>query len=512
MIARVSDDIQYIDITFENTGERDQLGISFKKKIRKAKFRAKGKWNGEVNFYENYGRRIPIGLWNELQKMCDKFGFNLEWENFDQIFWNDINKEHFSHFCYKLMEGHEIEPYSDQIEVAYRLLRYRFAMANLSTSYGKTLILFFIITYLKYQKKLTKFLFVCIDMDLVVQAYNDFADYTSGKFKLRMCQVHGGSSLKNIDNYDIIIGNFQTLGNRPEEFFQHISHIAFDEAHMTNIKTIKQIKQFCKNALSRIGVSGTINDDNSADYWGLLEIMGPIVGEVTQKQLIDSGRATKILVKIIVLSYMSIENRRSLAHLCSQDIEGSQIFNLEQKAARSSKKRLLWVAKYIGFHLEGNVLVLFLDVKNNYGKNVRDKLKEITHDKQIYYVDGSTDKKLRKEYMERMEANDNVILVASIDTFSTGKSIKNLHHIVLIESRKDFNTIIQLIGRLMRLHGSKDSATLHDITDDFTINEGAFENTRNILLKHSYERASLYREHGHPCTREFVDLTKSTIF
>lgn len=494
MIASVNDDKKFLTLTYDTMLEQEQTEISFTKNIRNAAFRTKGKrWKGNVKFIKGL-RLLPIGLWHELKGMCDRFGFDLKTKGLSDIIDKNLDREKVFTFCNKLVEHRsDITERPQQIDAVFRALKYRYCMIHASQALGKTAIEYMALMWLFYHKKIKKVLIVCPDMDLVVQAHHEFVEvYSKGRFNLNICMVHGASKIEDITPYNIIIGNFQSLSNREEEFFKGVDCLIIDECHRAGNNSIKYIFDSCINTEYRIGLSGSITTDNSADYFTLLAYLGPIVKHVSKREAIDKGYATEIEIKIFKLNYMSIEDRKKLAMLRYKEEDGEKRFRIEQKIVRASKVRFNWLCELI-MRLKGNTLVFFLDVKTGYGKKIVERLRENTITKEIYYIDGSTKKSLRELYKERMEEGDNKILVASNDTYSTGKSIKNLYNIVNAESRKDERVVGQGLGRGMRLHISKDKCLWIDIADDFSIHDGNYDN-KNYMLRHLTDRIRLYEK------------------
>lgn len=72
---------------------------------------------------------------------------------------------------------------------------------------------------------------------------------------------------------------------------------------------------------------------------------------------------------------------------------------------------------------------------------------------------------------------------------STGVSIKNLHNIIFAISGKSRIRNLQSIGRVLRLHESKEAATLYDIVDDLSVGKH-----QNFTLGHFLERVKTYNQ------------------
>ena len=106
-----------------------------------------------------------------------------------------------------------------------------------------------------------------------------------------------------------------------------------------------------------------------------------------------------------------------------------------------------------------------------------------------FYIDGTVDGKIREEIRKAIESEDNAILVASLGTTSTGISINKLHHMIAASPSKSKIKVLQSIGRILRLHETKDRAVLYDIVDDLS-----YKTSRNFTLNHFAERAKIYDE------------------
>ena len=88
-----------------------------------------------------------------------------------------------------------------------------------------------------------------------------------------------------------------------------------------------------------------------------------------------------------------------------------------------------------------------------------------------------------------MEAGEEIVIVASYGTFSTGISIKKIHNIFFTESFKSEVIIRQSIGRGLRQHASKDIVNIIDFVDDISSPDWD-----NYLMRHAKTRQKIYRE------------------
>ena len=73
----------------------------------------------------------------------------------------------------------------------------------------------------------------------------------------------------------------------------------------------------------------------------------------------------------------------------------------------------------------------------------------------------------KKSEVSLSHSDDNIIILGSYGTMSTGVNIKNLHHVIFASPSKSRIRVLQSIGRGLRKAKNKESAKLHDISDDF---------------------------------------------
>jgi superfamily II DNA or RNA helicase len=171
-------------------------------------------------------------------------------------------------------------------------------------------------------------------------------------------------------------------------------------------------------------------------------------------------------------------------------VEGNEIYNLERKLVIESRVRLNYITDFIN-KTSKNSLVLFQSVKEEYGKQIWNLLRELNGDREAFYVDGDTSEALREEYKRRMSVGANKVLIATYGTFSTGISINNLHNIFLVESYKSEILIKQSLGRGMRKMEGKEKVNVIDFVDDFSTGK-----YKSYLTKHSLERIEIYKKEG----------------
>ena len=494
---RTSDDLKFLElINYTEGWEKRQLELSLTKKIHNHFFHPLVKkkiWNGDICFVDKRSTfwRIPIGLWSEIYSICEKYNIDVSIDGLDKLIDTSLNLDNFTLWCNEFFKDKKFKPRDYQIESAWKIIRFKLSVSEVATSSGKTLIAFMVLAYLKKVHGIKKFLMVVPNANLIMQGSEDFEEY--GLDELDDCelqQIHGGNKKKISSG--LMIGTYQSLVKMEPEFFDDVEAVFVDECHQSHSASIKKVVSLCNDAKWRFGLSGTLANKGTAEYLTIQQFLGPLVMEISPKFLFDNNYATPVSIKIVKMDWLDSEIKEKLSTLKENkdEIEGNEIFNIERKLVVSSEKRLKYIIDFI-CKVSKNSLVLFQSVGEGYGKKIYDGIRELTSDKEVYYIDGDTPTDLRDYFINKMEEGTNKILVASFGTLSTGISIKNIHNIFLTESYKSEIIIKQTLGRGMRLFEGKDKVIVIDFVDDFSFNGKA-----NYLLKHSQERIEIYkREH-----------------
>ena len=99
----------------------------------------------------------------------------------------------------------------------------------------------------------------------------------------------------------------------------------------------------------------------------------------------------------------------------------------------------------------------------------------------MFFVQGSVEVEEREKIKQIMETTSGIVCIAISKIFSTGISIKNLHNIIFASIGKARIKIIQSIGRSLRLHHTKEMATIFDIADTcLTYGHNHFEERKRL--------------------------------
>ena len=486
MVLTLTDNNQFLSIDDASELELEQLKISLTKRIDSWRFNPlvkKGVWDGYISYIKD-DKWIPSGLWRHIIDVCKEYKFEVKINGIRRLIDSDINVDSFESWALEFFKNSEITPRDYQIETAYNILKYKKCLAELATSAGKTLISFLTIAYMLENQKAEKILFIVPNVSLVVQAHEDFHEYNyMNRVPLRIQQIFSGKKIKS--NKNIVIGTYQSLVKKSKEYFEEFDAVVVDETHKAKSASIKTILQKCTNASYKFGLSGTLPKNDTLDKLTLMSQTGPVISEVKASFLQKEGHIAQCVVKVIEMNYATESQRIAFQELAQNKYENKDVFQLEQNFVITHEARLNFITNVIA-KVPRNSLVLFHRIEN--GKRIYEKLRQESN-KRVFYVDGNTDKDIREEYKKKMEAGEEVVIVASFGTFSTGISIKKIHNIFFTESFKSEVIIRQSIGRGLRQHSSKDKVLIIDFVDDITTIEW-----QNYLYRHGKTRQSIYKQ------------------
>lgn len=113
------------------------------------------------------------------------------------------------------------------------------------------------------------------------------------------------------------------------------------------------------------------------------------------------------------------------------------------------------------------------------------------------------------------EDGDNYILIATMETMSTGTSIKNIMAVHFPDGGKSEIRVRQSCGRGLRLHPKKDYLRVFDYNDKFTKFFGTKSKNHedswpgpnsNIFNSHARERKKIYSQQKFPITETDINF------
>ena len=344
-----------------------------------------------------------------------------------------------------------ITPREYQLESATKALQYGLGVIVLPTSAGKTLTIALIAATILHTNQ-DNILILVPNIQLVEQTYNDFIDY--GIDSLSISKWTGNQEYTPTR---IVIANNQILLSKTQDIsvLNRFNVVICDEVH--KVGTAEKISKLIKGlkAEYKFGFTGSL-PENNFDRWSINRIFGPVIYEKLSHELRQDKFISNVRVVGLEMDYKNIPEftKPSMNEPTAGYIEETEWLHV-------NVYRNTTMVKLIN-KLETNTLVLVDRIAH--GELLLEFFKARTN-KQVYFIQGSVDVEEREKMRQLMEQSTNVVCIAISNIFSTGISIKNLHNIIFASIGKARIKIIQSIGRSLRLHHTKEIATIFDIAD-----------------------------------------------
>lgn len=346
-----------------------------------------------------------------------------------------------------------VTPRDYQQESAAKAINKGKGIIVLPTSAGKTLVIALIAeTCLKQQN--FKTLIVVPNIQLVQQTYQDFLDY--GVDPKNVSKWSGNCEFQNTN---IVIANDQILLSEKQDKtpLENFDVLIVDECHkLASAEKITKLLKALKYK-HKFGFTGSL-PANQYDVWSLNRIFGSVVYYKQSVELRQEKYISKVQAIGLELHYNNIPTfaKPSMA-------EPTAGYEEETTWLHTNQFRNTIINKLVS-KLQTNTLILVDRIAH--GEHLLEFLNSNnTANKNICFIQGSVEVEEREKIRKLMEETHNVVCIAISKIFSTGISIKNLHNVVFAAIGKARIKIIQSIGRSLRLHHTKTTATIFDIAD-----------------------------------------------
>jgi superfamily II DNA or RNA helicase len=440
-----------------------------------------GRWDGTVGFFGVGGNGylnhldviLPIleqeGL--SIDQIEDRRQHvDLKFQHITEQFWGDT--------CWP--EGHRFagEPIrlrDDQVDAINRFLDNPQSLQEISTGSGKTIST---ATLSKVCEPYGRTIVIVPNKSLVEQTEEDYVN----------CKLDVGVYFGDRKDFNKThtICTWQSLNvmdkrfkdgdseNSLDDFLQDVNAVIVDECHGIKAEKLSGIlTKNLRNCPIRWGLTGTIPKDDH-DFHHLLTSIGPVIGQVTAKELQDKGVLAQCQVNVLQLL----------------DTQQFKDYPSELKYLTTDQQRLEYIAGLINNIKDtGNTLILVNRIDS--GK----KLSELIPDSS--FVSGSVKTKDRKTEYQDINQGHGKVLIATYGVAAVGINIPRIFNLVLIEPGKSFVRVIQSIGRGIRKANDKDHVQIWDITSSC-----------KYAKRHLAERKKFYAQAQYPHKIEKIDWRK----
>lgn len=433
-----------------------------------------GLWDGRRRLFNGY--YLHIGLIPFVKRYADKE--NIEFHDDTNLLVSgtpDKNDE----FIQSL--NLPFKPYEYQEESFNQCVHFKKLAVFSPTSSGKSLVIYMLARYMQeHKRKFNKVFIIVPTKKLVKQMFDDFAEYSVNDNNWDVsnnCAKISSDYVKDFSK-DIIITTYQSICNEDLEFYKNIEGVILDECQGIQSYSDKKAKSLHRifdalvNARYKFGFTGTPPDEQLYKITILKYFVNRYVA-TTYKDLLKENRIANFNVNMIELNH--------LVNKCGQVYRDELNYIYEDKNRNEFLKKLLLKNK------GHNQLMLFLEVQKHSLKFYNELINDDRFkDFQIIIIDKDSKPKDEDKVKELIANNNNIILLATYKLLSTGWSVKNLHHIIFAAPLRKKQTVIQSIGRGLRLLANENKVcNIWDIVDKFLYH--------NVLYDQSTDRYDSYK-------------------
>ena len=437
-----------------------------------------GRWDGKVGFfglggsgYVNHLDVITSVLYEqgiEIDEIVDqREKVDLHFDTINDDFWGDKTwpKGHSA-------EGETIRLRDYQVEVVNNFASNPQALQEVATGAGKTIIT---ATLSKMTETYGRSLVIVPNKSLVTQTEDDYKNcgldvgvYFGDRKELgKTHTICTWQSLNILDKRHKYGDDVLSLA----EFLEGVATVIVDEVHQAKAEVLKKLlTQNLRNAPIRWGLTGTIPKE-SFEFEAIHASLGPVIGQISAKELQDKGVLSECHVNIVQLVDTPVHSN----------------YQEELKYLVTNDQRIDYLGKLLNkIKTSGNTLILVDRI------SAGEKLQKLIPDST--FVKGDVKLKDRKEAYDEINEGTNHVVIATYGVAAVGINIPRIFNLVLIEPGKSFVRVIQSIGRGVRKAKDKDFVQIWDLTS-----------TCKFAKRHLTQRKKFYKEAQYPFTIEKVD-------
>ena len=439
-----------------------------------------GRWDGKVAFfglggsgYVNHLDTITNVLHKQGVEITDiednRNVIDLSFDSITSDYWGDKTwpKGHPA-------EGEKIRLRDYQVEVINNFLQNPQSLQEVATGAGKTIIT---ATLSNLTETYGRSLVIVPNKSLVTQTEEDYINcgldvgvYFGDRKELG--KTHTICTWQSLNILDKKFKDGSAVLSLAE-FLENVSTIIIDEVHQAKAEVLKKLlTQNLRNAPIRWGLTGTIPKE-AFEFESIHASIGPVIGQVTAKELQDKGVLSNCHVNIVQLIDTAVHRdyQSELKYLVTNDLRLEYMASVLNKVKNS-----------------GNTLILVDRI------SAGEKLQTLIPGSS--FVKGDVKLKDRKEAYDEINEGTNHVVIATYGVAAVGINIPRIFNLVLIEPGKSFVRVIQSIGRGVRKAKDKDFVQIWDLTS-----------TCKFAKRHLTQRKKFYKEAQYPFTIEKVDWT-----
>lgn len=273
---------------------------------------------------------------------------------------------------------------------------------------------------------------------------------------------------KNTENYK--------KKKKMTDFLDTVTLGIWDEAHHVTGKNYYDSVLGCNNALMRVGLTGSIDNNDPYLIQRLKAAFFGITNTVRNEEMIERGISAKPKVVFVPITKVLNEEGNEATEVYHSNnymkaYDGGIVKN-EYRNALIAKMTQQWYKKDKG--------ILIVVNRIEQGKRVQNLLNQF--DVPNTFIHGESEPELRSSALEEMKSGTLKVLIAT-NIIDEGVDINNIDVLFMAGGNKAYRQVMQRTGRVLRKKEGKENRALIIEFDD---------RTNKYLKKHSNERFEVY--------------------
>jgi superfamily II DNA or RNA helicase len=110
----------------------------------------------------------------------------------------------------------------------------------------------------------------------------------------------------------------------------------------------------------------------------------------------------------------------------------------------------------------------------------------------VIFLHGKISGEERQKIIKKIDTMENSVIIASYGVLKLGVNIPNLNNAIFASPYKSNITVLQSIGRILRISSKKKKAKLYDIADDLS-----YKKRQKFTFQHLIERIKIYNDESY---------------
>jgi superfamily II DNA or RNA helicase len=349
--------------------------------------------------------------------------------------------------------------YPHQQEIIARALKVKRGVFQSPTGSGKSRIIAWILKHLPNERCIVTVpeKMLLLDMKKTLELYlaEEIGVVQAGTRNFQRVTVGIINSLANLKDREHL------------DLLNQTTVILYDEAHRVGENFYRRFAEKCPNADISIGISGTMWREG-ADSLVMEGVIGPLVLKVSELDLIKSGVITPPRLLTTKLKEPDLPNYTKWADayqngIVKNSIRNNYIVDLVKVYLQSPRPNpgIIFVLRHLHAEILANLYFL--------------KTGEV-----IPILTGNSNLAERESLIKALETGETSFAIVT-EIFNEGQNIPCLRVAINASGGKSRKRVLQQVGRLTRLHPSKQDCIFVDIEDSLPILDNNYKSRREAI-------------------------------